>query len=95
MTMTKIPRFRTEQEMREFWDTYDSAEYFEDMDDDEVSVEFKRDKGVLVIPLGEVLARSVRGIALEEGVSSNVLLKNWIDGCIKARGKLKEHPRSI
>jgi hypothetical protein len=36
MTMTKIPRFGTEQEMREFWDTYDSAEYFEDMDDDEV-----------------------------------------------------------
>jgi hypothetical protein len=50
--MTKIPRFRTEQEMREFWDTHDSAEYFEDMGDDEVSVEFKRDKGVLAIPRG-------------------------------------------
>jgi hypothetical protein len=34
--------------------------------------------------------RSLRGVALEEGVSSNVLLKNWIDECIKARGKLKE-----
>jgi len=32
--MVKIPGFRTEQEMREFWDTYDSAEYFEDMNDD-------------------------------------------------------------
>ena len=89
MAMTKIPRFGTEQEMREFWDTHDSAEYFEDMIDDEVSVEFKQDKGVLVIPLGEERARSVRGIALEEGVSSNVLLKNWIDECIKARGKLE------
>ena len=87
--VAQIPRFGTEQEMREFWDIHDSAEYFEDMGDDEVSVEFKRDKGVLVIPLGEGLARSVRGIALEEGVSSNVLLKNWIDECIKARGKLE------
>ena len=51
--MKKIPRFRTEQEMRDFWDTHDSADYFEDMDDDEISVEFKRDKGVLVIPLDE------------------------------------------
>jgi len=90
MTVAQIPRFGTEQEVREFWDTHDSAEYFEDMTDDEVSVEFKQDKGVLAIPLGEGLARSVRGIALEEGVSSNVLLKNRIDGCTKARGKLED-----
>ena len=70
MTMTKIPRFRTEQEMREFWDAHDSAEYFEDMDDDEVSVEFKRDKGVMVIPLGEGLARLVRGGACEVGAGN-------------------------
>ncbi len=52
--MAKISKFRTEQEMREFWDTHDSAEYFEDMKDDEAEVEFNRDKGVLVIPMGEV-----------------------------------------
>jgi hypothetical protein len=91
--MKKIPQFKTEQEMRDFWDTHDSADYFEDMDDDEMSVEFKRDKGVLVIPLGEERARSVRGIALEEGISSNILLKNWIDECIKAREKLKKNSR--
>ena len=91
--MKKIPQFKTEQEMRDFWDTHDSADYFEDMDDDEISVAFKRDKGVLVIPLGEERARSVRGIALEEGISSNVLLENWIDECIKARGKLKKNSR--
>ena len=32
----KIIGFRTEQEVREFWDTHDSAEYFEDMNDDGV-----------------------------------------------------------
>lgn len=47
--MAKIPRFKTEQEMRKFWDTHDSAEYFEDMEDDEIEVEFNRDEGVLVI----------------------------------------------
>ena len=38
--IAKIPRFRTVQEMREFWDTPDSAEYFEDMKDDREEVEF-------------------------------------------------------
>ena len=41
--MMKIPGFRTEQEMREFWDVHDSAEYFEDMNDDEVRIAFKQD----------------------------------------------------
>ena len=40
--MAKIPRFRTEQEMQEFGDTHDSAEYFEDMKDDEVQTTFKQ-----------------------------------------------------
>lgn len=52
--MAKIPKFRTEQEMQEFWDAHDSVEYFEDMKDDEIGVEFNRDKGVLVIPMGGV-----------------------------------------
>ena len=38
--MAKIPGFRTEEEIRGFWDTHDSAEYFEDMEDDEVYVTF-------------------------------------------------------
>jgi len=86
--MTQIPRFRTEEEIREFWDTHDSAEYFEDMEDEEVQVTFTREKGVLVIPLGEDRLRSVREIALEEGVSSNLLLKNWIDEGIKKKLKI-------
>ena len=84
--MAKIPRFRTEQEMREFWDTHDSTEYSEDMKDDEVQITFKQERGVMVIPLGEDRVRSVREIALKEGISSNVLLRDWIDECIRARG---------
>jgi hypothetical protein len=87
LNMAKILGFRTEEEIQEFWDTHDSAEYFEDMEDDEVQVTFKRDNGVLAIPLGENRLRSVREIALEEGVSSNLLLKNWIDEGIKRKLK--------
>ena len=47
--IAKIPRFGTEQETQKFCDAHDSAEYFEDMEYDEVEVEFNRDEGVLVI----------------------------------------------
>ncbi len=40
--MTKIPGFRTEQETREFWDAHDSAEYFEDMNDDGAEIIFNQ-----------------------------------------------------
>jgi hypothetical protein len=41
-----------------------------------------------IIPLGEDRLRSVREIALEEGVSSNLFLKNWIDEGIKRKLKV-------
>ncbi|PXF61378.1 MAG: hypothetical protein C4B59_03825 [Candidatus Methanogaster sp.] len=61
--------------MQEFWATHGSAEYFEDMKDDDAEVEFNRYKGVLVVPRGVDRVRSLRGIALEERVSSNVSKK--------------------
>jgi len=82
--MAKIPRFKTEQEMREFWDTHDSAEYFEDMEDDEVEVEFNRDAGVLVSPLGEDRARSLRELVLEEDIPdiNELIEREDVDGLI-------------
>ena len=43
--MTYIPEFRTEQEVRGFWDAHDPAEYFEDMKDDGVLITFNQDEG--------------------------------------------------
>ena len=84
MTVAQIPRFGTEQEMREFWHTHDSAEYFEDMTDDEVSVEFKRDKGVLAIPLAEERARSVEERVMPDGGSRSYDLRGLASKHAKA-----------
>jgi HEAT repeat protein len=82
--VAKIPRFRTVQEMREFWDTHDSAEYFEDMKDDGAEVEFNRDAGVLVSPLGEDRARSPREMVLEESIPDidELIESGDVDGLI-------------
>ena len=36
--MAKIPEFKSVKEAAEFWDTHDTTEYFDDMEDAELSV---------------------------------------------------------
>lgn len=40
--MTKLPKFKSIKEAAEFWDTHDTTEYFEDMEDVELSVKQER-----------------------------------------------------
>lgn len=46
--MARLPRFKSIKEAAEFWDTHDTTEYFEDMDDVELSV--GREKGQSLSP---------------------------------------------
>lgn len=81
--MAKIPKFKTEEESQEFWATHDSADYFDDMIDDKVKVEFTSDKEVLVLPLEKEYLQDARELALKKGVSSNALFKEWIVSGLK------------
>lgn len=81
--MAKIPKLKTEEEIREFWATHDSADYFEDMEDDEVEIRFHTKKNVLVLPIGKSRLKKVREIALKKGISSNEMMKKWIEEGIK------------
>ena len=76
--MARIPKFNSEEEIQEFWSTHDSADYWEDMEDDEVTVSFVPRKHLIVMPLNEDLLRDVRKLALERGISSVQLLQKWI-----------------
>jgi hypothetical protein len=55
--MSRIPELKTEEEKRDFWATHDSADYFDDMEDEEVEVRFRPDKN---IPLFRILVESHR-----------------------------------
>ncbi len=76
--MAKIPEFKTEEEIQEFWATHDSVDYFNDMVDDRVKVDFVSDKEVLVLPLEREYLQDARKIAMEKGISSNALFKEWV-----------------
>jgi len=40
--MTQIPKFKTETEMQEFWATHDSADFWDDMEDEEVELNIQQ-----------------------------------------------------
>jgi len=81
--LAKIPRFKSEKEIQEFWAAHDSADYFDDLEDEKVKVSFKNKRNVLVLPLDIDSLRKARGLALKEGISSNTLFKRWISEGIK------------
>jgi hypothetical protein len=76
--MAKIPQFKTEAELQQFWSTHDSADFWDDMVDDEVEISLTPQKGMLVMPLSENILRDVRELALRKGISSVQLLQKWI-----------------
>ena len=76
--MAKIPKFNSEEEIQEFWSTHDSADYWENMEDDKVTVSFVPQKHLIIMPLNEDVLRNVRKLALEKGISSVQLLQKWI-----------------
>lgn len=81
--MVKIPEFKTEEEIQKFWATHDSADYFDDMVDEKVEVDFISDKEVLVLPVEKEYLQDAREIALKKGLSSNALFKEWIISGLK------------
>ncbi len=81
--MSRIPELKTEEEKRGFWATHDSADYFDDMEDEEVEVRFRPDKNILVLPIGKECLRKAREIALKRGVGSNEMFQHWIEEGIK------------
>ena len=76
--MAKTAKFNSEEEMQEFWSTHDSADFWDDMADDEVEISLVPQKNVLVMPLNESILREVRELALQKNISSVQLLQKWI-----------------
>lgn len=64
------------QELGEFWDTHDTADY----EDQTYEVEFEVDlqSEVTYLPLEKNLSAQVRALAKQRGVSPETLLNLWV-----------------
>ena len=74
----QVPEFRTEEEMRDFWDSHsplDYPDYFQ-----EAEVKFSRPliKKGLTIKLSEETIEHLRKIATDQGIGPSTLVRMWI-----------------
>lgn len=83
-----IPDFKNFKEEAHFWDTHDTTEYaLEDLDEIieiagplKASVEKRRaERLAAILRLDPQQLRATRRIAQRKGITSEVLIKTWID----------------
>ena len=75
--MAKIPKFKSEKEEREFWDTHSSADYWDDMQ--ECDDTFKRPKLKSVsLKIDPQMLEKVKAIARKRGLSYSALIRDLI-----------------
>lgn len=68
--------FGSIEEAAEFWDTHDSADYEESMQDVECEIDLKRRH--YLISVDRDLYHKVQSIAHAQGISTETLLNLWI-----------------
>ena len=68
----------TDEQIAEFWETHDSTDYVDQMEEADVQVEVPEDYRVISLRLDAKDIESVKTIAREKGVPYTVLLRMWI-----------------
>ena len=74
----KIPKFASEQEAAEFWDTHSPLDYPEDFEEAQVSFTRPLIKRGLTIKLDEATIQELRAIAHKRGIGPSTLARMWI-----------------
>lgn len=75
--MINIPKFKTDKEAANFWDTHSFENYFEDTK--EAEIEFVRNpKKTLTVRLDPIDLEMVQKLAHHKGLSYTALIRMWI-----------------
>ena len=86
MPKNKIPENMTLEEAAEFWDEHSALDY-DEVREVQFSVDLRKNRNY--IDLSDSLAKQIRMIAHERGVSPRVLVNQWLREKIAAEQRLE------
>jgi len=86
MAKDRIPENMTLDEAAEFWDEHGALDY-DDVQDVHFSVDLRKNRNY--IDLSDPLAKQIRMIAHQQGVSSRVLVNRWLSEKVAAEQNTK------
>jgi len=81
--MGKIPKFKSDQEAAQFWDTHSLIEFEDDLELVREKVFVKPEKQVMTIRVDKKLANALKIIAGEKGINYSTLARMWLIERIK------------
>jgi len=76
--MAKIPKFKSDKEAAEFWDTHSLADYEEDLKPAKDVVFVRPDRQIISLRLDTKIVKALKRIASEKGIGYSPLLRMWI-----------------
>ncbi len=76
--MGKIPKFKSDQEAAQFWDTHSLIEFEDDLELVKEKVFVKPEKQVMTIRVDKKLANALKIIAREKGINYSTLARMWL-----------------
>ena len=81
--MRKIPKFKSDQEAAQFWDTHSLIEFEDNLELVKEKVFVKPEKQVMTIRVDKKLANVMKAIAREKGINYSTLARMWLIERIK------------
>lgn len=76
--MARIPKFKTDKEIAEFWDTHSLADFEEELRLAKDIVFVKPERQVISLRLDRKIVKSLKSLAAKKGMGYSPLLRMWI-----------------
>ena len=89
--MSKIPKFKSDREVREFWDTRSLADYAEDLKSAPISFHKPR-KEVITLRLDRPVVTKLKIMAKKFGIGYSSLARMWVMEKIEKELSHSSHP---
>ena len=75
----KLPEFKTEEEVREFWDTHSSADYVDEMEEvKEPLIVTQPRKRQVTVRLDDPMIDRIKKLANRKGMPWQTLMRSWV-----------------
>ncbi|MBI4320594.1 MAG: hypothetical protein HY675_19050 [Chloroflexi bacterium] len=86
--MAKLPKFKTERQLADFFDTHDTTEFFDEMPEEPKQVQKARPgKQQIAIRIDVPILDKAKEIAKSKGIGYQTLMRMWIIEGIRAESK--------
>jgi predicted DNA binding CopG/RHH family protein len=91
--MARIPEFKNRQEEREFWDTHDAADYFDDTEEVEIEVIDTRPKTLISLRLHSKTIDQLKSLAARRGIGYQTMIRMWVMERLEEEARKAKRPQ--